>query len=192
MKKYISTLLISLLLVNCVSTRQRVAKAQPYTQEINWPEVYKPEKANFFVHNEIDISASPENVWTILIQAETWPNWYKGAKNVQVINNDDKKLSTKTSFSWKTMGINFTSNIKEFQPYTRLSWESKKSLIKGYHAWLIILTDDGCKVVTQESQYGFLTFLQKVFMPNKLRKLHDVWLLELKTKAEALNNEFEN
>ena len=69
-------------------------------------------------------------------------------------------------------------------PASRLSWESRKKSIKGYHAWLILPTENGCKLITQESQYGWLTFFEKLFQPNKLRKLHDVWLAEIKNKAE--------
>ena len=46
-------------------------------------------------------------------------------------------------------------------------------------------TDTGVRVVTEESQHGFLATLQDIFQPNKLRKLHDVWLAELKKLAEA-------
>jgi len=83
------------------------------------------------------------------------------------------------------MGQNFESTtIKEFEPPYRLSWEATKNNIKGFHSWLIIPSDNGCKVITSEAQHGFLTFMQKVFVPNKLRKLHDIWLTELKIKAE--------
>ena len=54
-----------------------------------------------------------------------------------------------------------------------------------YHAWLILPTETGCKVITDESQNGWLTFFEKTFQPKKLKKLHDVWLTELKKKAEA-------
>ena len=82
------------------------------------------------------------------------------------------------------MGLDFESAVKEFIAPSRLSWESRKKSIKGYHAWLIIPTEKGCKLITEESQHGWLTFFEKVFQPNKLRKLHDVWLNEIKIKAE--------
>lgn len=151
---------------------------------INWPENYKPEEAVFFVHNEIEINASPETVWEILIDAEKWQEWYVGAENVQIINNSNGVLNEESVFRWKTMGLNFSSEIKEFVPNERLSWESRKRSIKGYHAWLIIPTESGSRVITDESQNGWLSFLEKIFQPNKLHGLHDIWLQELKKKAE--------
>ena len=185
MKKNSVLLAIALCLVSCVSTKKKVDAGDPYTQQINWPEAYNPEEAGFFVHNAIDIKASPETVRNILIQAETWPNWYEGAENVAIIRPEDMNiLLNDSAFTWKTMGLNFESVITEYEPYSRLSWESKKSSIKGYHAWLIVPTEDGCKLITQESQTGFLTSMQKVFQPKKLEKLHQIWLEEIMQKAE--------
>ena len=170
----------------CYSHKKSIESSLPHSQNINWPAEYEPAKAKFFVHNEIDIQAPPQAVWKILIDAENSPTWYEGAANVLIQGDSSEQLSTDAVFTWRTMGLDFTSTIKEFSPPFRLSWESRKKSIKGYHAWLIIPTDQGCKLITDESQYGWLTFIQKSFVPNKLRKLHDTWLAEIKHKAESL------
>lgn len=157
------------------------------TMTINWPEPYEPSRSKFYVHNEIKINAPPNVVWALLIDAEKWPTWYEGASGVAV-STEDKNLQKEASFQWKTMGLHFTSTIKEFIPNERLSWESKKKSIQGYHAWLIIATATGCRVITDESQNGWLTFFEKVFQGKKLHHLHDIWLAELKKKAEASSN----
>ncbi|MEM9364290.1 MAG: SRPBCC domain-containing protein [Bacteroidota bacterium] len=171
---------------SCTSTKKKIVLSQPYPSQINWPKDYTPEEAGFFVHNEIDVKATPEKVWNILLAAETWPEWYEGATNVNITSSNDGILKEDSVFQWKTMGLNFESTIQEFEPYSRLSWVSIKKSIKGYHAWLIIPTQDGCKLVTEESQHGFLTFLEKTFQPKKLEKLHQLWLEKIKEKAEAI------
>lgn len=152
---------------------------------IHWPNEYSPAQAKFFVHNEIEINAPAAVVWDILVHATDWPKWYKGAKNVRLLNTHDTVLKEASVFSWETMGLKFESTIKEFVPHERLSWESKKKSIQGYHAWLIVPTKTGCKLITDESQHGWLTFFEKLFQPKKLYKLHNVWLAEIKKKAEA-------
>jgi uncharacterized protein YndB with AHSA1/START domain len=152
--------------------------------KINWPADYEPSKSKFYVHNEIEISASPNKVWTVLIDALQWESWYVGAKNVSFSNPSDSVLHAYAVFNWETMGLRFESAVKEFEPNNRLAWESKKKSIQGYHVWLIIPTEKGCKVITDESQNGWLTFFEKTFQGKKLSKLHDVWLAELKKKAE--------
>lgn len=152
--------------------------------QIHWPDQYKPEDAGFFVHNEIIVRAPPDVVWNILVQAETWPSFYEGAQSVKVLNAADRRLHEGTVFSWTTMDLDFESIVKEFEAPTRLSWESRKSTIRGYHAWLLIPAGSGTRLVTEESQHGFLTVMQKLFVPNKLRRLHDVWLMQIKRRAE--------
>jgi uncharacterized protein YndB with AHSA1/START domain len=156
-------------------------------EKINWPTEYEPTKSKFYVHNEIEINAKPEIVWAYLIDALKWQSWYKGAKNVTFTNQADTVLNANSIFNWETMGLKFQSTIKQFEPNRLLAWESKKKSIQGFHVWLIIPTEKGCKVITDESQNGWLTFFEKTFQGKKLKKLHDVWLTELKKKSEKQN-----
>ena len=56
---------------------------------------------------------------------------------------------------------------------------------RGYHAWLIVPTRTGCRVMTDESFHGFSAVMQRVFIPDKLHNLHEAFLIGLKQKAEA-------
>lgn len=161
-----------------------LAVAQSSDYQINWPPEYEPSKSKFFVHNEIEVTAAPEKVWALLVDAEAWPEWYEGASNVVITSSETTVLEKESIFQWNTMGLAFESTVKEFEVPFRLSWESKKKSIQGYHAWLIIPTATGCRVITDESQNGWLTFFEKTFQRKKLRRLHDVWLRELKKKSE--------
>ncbi len=171
----------------CYSVKKSVERSYPNSQEIFWPDDYQPEESKFFVHNEIDIAASAETVWTVLIQADEWENYYEGASNLNLIDNAEGRLSENSVFTWKTMGLGFTSTIQEFDAPCRLSWESNRKNIRGYHAWLIIPTENGCKLITSESQHGFMTLLQKAFVPKKLERLHDEWLAQIKLKSENVD-----
>ncbi len=188
----LSGLSLTLLLGGCSTPRTApamaadpVVSARLPADQINWPAAYAPAEATFFVHNEIEIQAPPAVVWEILIQANQWPDWYVGATHVSVIGAADGRLAAGSRLAWNTMGLRFESEIKEFAPPFRLSWESRKTAIRGYHAWLIIATPQGCRVITDESQHGFLAVMQGIFIPKKLHRLHDIWLAELKKRAEA-------
>jgi uncharacterized protein YndB with AHSA1/START domain len=156
-----------------------------FNKEITWPEGFHPKESKFYVENEIEINASPEIVWSILIEAESWPNWYGGAKDVKVTGKNSPNLSQDARLSWKTMGIKFDSEVKEFESNQRIAWLSDKKSIQGYHIWVITPTKNGCHVLTAETQNGWLTFFEKTFQPKKLHRLHDIWLAELKQKAEG-------
>lgn len=176
--------ILSLLLFSCYSLKRSIKEGEPYNKQINWPEAYALDQTQFYIHNKIEINANPEVVWDILINAEAWPTWYKGMENVKILDTNQNRLISDSKLSFKTMGNNFQAQIIEYQPYEKLSWETKNKNLQAVHAWLIIPTEKGCLVVTDESQYGLLAKLQKIFLPKKLKKLHDVWLTELKKKAE--------
>lgn len=186
-----ATLVVLLALTACASVPRvgapsnELGPAPAEADRINWPARYGPDRSEFFVHNEIDVAASPEVVWAELVAAEAWPGWYEGAADVRVTTPAGSTLAADAEFSWRTMDQTFVSTVKEFSPPYRLGWESYKNDIQGYHAWLIVPTATGCRVVTEESQFGFLTLMQKVFVPTKLAALHDRWLLELKRRAEG-------
>lgn len=179
---------ISFLCSSCYSLKKSIESGTPYNEEINWPNGYRLSETEFYIHNKIEIKASPEVVWNILIKAEDWPLWYKGMKSTEIIGSTDGTLKANSNMKFNTMNRDFEGKIIEFQPFERLTWETTNPKLNAIHAWLIIPTDKGCLVVTDESQYGRLAKLQTFFAPNKLRKLHDVWLTELKNKAESKND----
>lgn len=184
-KSAITLSIISISVLSCKSVKKTIANSGPYPDMMNWPDEYEPDRTNFFVHNEIEIQGSAEAIWNILIEVEAWPEWYEGAQEVDLIEAGMGKLEEAARFSWRTMGFKFTSTITEFEVHSRLSWESVRSDIRGYHTWLILpQTDGSCILVTEESQRGFLTVLEKTFQPSKLEKLHQIWLEELKQKVE--------
>lgn len=156
---------------------------------IQWPEEYSPSKRKFYVHNEILINAEDSVVWAILTDALKWESWYEGAKNVSFFNDKDTVIGPTSIIKWETMGLMFHSEVKEFRSKRYLAWESKRNSIQGYHVWLLVPTSTGCKVITDEAQKGWLTFFEKLFQRKKLYNLHNVWLAELKSKAEKKKNQ---
>ena len=50
------------------------------SEKINWPANNEPSESKFYVHNEIEINARPEVVWSYLIDALKWPFWYNRGK----------------------------------------------------------------------------------------------------------------
>ncbi len=186
MKRLIAIALALPVLFGCatISQQEHLAASRSTPGEIVWPDEYQPEEASWFLHNRIDIAAPPEVVWNILVSANDWSDWYEGASDVQ-LPDGAARLSDGMEFRWKTMGQEFTTTIREFEPPYRMGWDSRKRSIRAYHAWLIVPTENGCTVITDEAQHGFLTTLQRVFQPNKLHRLHDIWLAELKARAES-------
>ena len=180
---------MSLLLSACYSHKKVVQSSLPYSEKINWPEGFKPAESDFFIHNEMDIKASPQVVWDIFINAAKWPELNKKAEGIKLLNSPDGKLNSSSVFIWSPAG-KFTSTIKEFKPPYNVAWlgETDNKKITIYNAWMIIPTAEGCKVISDESQNGPKTKVEKIFAPNMVRKdLHD-WLIRLKEQSEKQSN----
>lgn len=154
------------------------------TPMISWPARFEPANCPVFVRNTIDIKATPDQIWFWLTSATTWSEWYVNASNMQIINQTDNRLLAATKFNWRTFGANLDSQVKEFVPNQRLAWEATGMGIQAYHAWLIVPTAEGCTVITEETQHGWLCRLGKLLMPNRMYRYHQLWLEGLKAKAE--------
>ena len=156
------------------------------SSKINYPAEYDPSNCPVFVRNEIEINASPERVWFWLTNATTWSDWYFNASKMEILDQADNHLLANTKFNWKTFGFSLQSQVKEFVPFERLAWDAKGTGIVAYHAWLIVPTENGCKVITEETQQGWLGRLGKLVLPNRMYDFHQIWLEGLKAKSEGL------
>ena len=150
---------------------------------MRWPDNYHPHNTAVHVRNEIDIAAAPEIVWAWLIRAERWPQWYVNSANVRFIEDNPPDLALGTRFKWKTFGVGIDSTVQEFVPGERIAWNGKSFGIDVYHAWLIVKTPNGCKVITEESQRGFMSRLSALLFPKRMWKFHQIGLEGLRDNS---------
>jgi hypothetical protein len=180
------SILTSLLAQNNTVKSIMTKKYDPSTNLVVWPDEFNPLKAKWYVYNEIEINAKPEVVWDILIDAKKWHTFYSGAQSpVEFMDTTATTLRNGLVFKLHTMGLKLKPVMKEFVPNERMAWEVRRGNLTGYHAWVIVPTSNGCRLITPEAQNGFLTTMQKWFQPNKLLKLHDKWLRLIKERAEG-------
>jgi hypothetical protein len=191
-KKIFTNILLLFSLTTTISAQENITKSiktkkyDPTTNCVAWPEEFNPLEANWFVYNEIEINAKPEVVWRILIEAKKWHTFYKGVESpVTYLDTAATTLRNGLSFTLHTMGLQLTPVIKEFVPNERMAWEVRRGNLTAYHAWVLVPTANGCRLITPEAQNGFLTTMQKVFLPNKLLNLHEHWLMVIKARAEG-------
>ncbi len=153
--------------------------------EVQWPDYYKPHNCPVHVRNELDMAAAQEHAWAWLTRATLWPTWYVNSANVKILEGMGPNLQKGTRFRWKTFGVTITSTVLEYVPCERIAWDAHAFGIDAYHAWVLQPSAQGCHVLTEETQHGFLARLGKLFMPNRMYKFHQLWLEGLATKARA-------
>lgn len=152
---------------------------------IRWPERFEPSRCPIHVRNELTMSAPAAAVWGWLVRAEAWPEWYANASDVTVEGPSAPDLSAGTRFRWRTFGVSLVSTVEEFVPGERIAWHAVGRGIDAYHAWLIEPLDSGCRVLTEETQHGWLARLGKLLMPSRMHRQHQAWLEGIQAKAVA-------
>jgi len=178
-------LALPLLVAPLIAYNQTATRTyDPVENQIQWPAQFDPATSDFYVHNVIDIEASPEEVWALLIDALYWITWYDGIENIVFEPPAVRYLAKDTRVFWSSMGQDLHNTVVECITNQRLAWQFNEAKIQGHHAWLIVPTANGCRVITDESQTGKLAKLQKIFLPRKLLKQHNRWLMLLKEQAE--------
>jgi len=141
-----------------------------------WPPDFEPEKCPVHAHNELRIAAPPELVWNWLIHATSWPEWYSNSEDVRFESPPGPDLALGTKFNWKTFGVRIGCVVKDFVPNEYLSWQADFTGGSALHAWAIEGQDDGCLVVTEETQHGSVPDQRGEVMRDGLLKYHQAWL----------------
>jgi predicted acylesterase/phospholipase RssA len=144
---------------------------------------FDPQTAPINVQNELVIDALPERIWEVLIKAADWPKWYPNARNVHV-RGGGLDLHPKAKFSWITFGVCLRSEVKEFSPCARLAWTAKFVGVDAYHAWQIERIGQRSRVITEETQYGWLARAQDYLLPKRMYDGHQLWLERLAREVE--------
>ena len=152
---------------------------------IIWPPEHLPRSAMVYTTNVVDISASPGAVWSLLLDCVRWPIWYKHCSDVTIVRGG-AVLGPDSKFRFKTLGFYGEPEIRVFQPSRMLVWSAQGPAgLGGSHAWFIEPTPDGCRVITEEVQIGWLLFVVRSYIRRTLLTFHEEWLRALKELAEA-------
>jgi len=157
----------------------------PIDAALGWPAGLHPDEAPVYTRNALDISAPPGIVWTWLVRAARWPEWYGNCKNLKFVSEPGPDLKPGTVFEWTTFGVRVRTRVEEFEPPSRLAWLGTGPGARGYHGWLIERTGEGCRVVTEETQRGIVPSLGRWFLQRALLRQHQIWLEGLARLARS-------
>lgn len=154
-----------------------------------WPERYDPKTSAIYALNDIDVKAPPEVVWKLLVDAENWSNYFPPEDQVKILSGEPE-LALGTRYRRVTVGFPMSLVVMECVPNQRLAWatvvDGDVTGSSAYHGWVITATDDGCHVLTEETQQGpfFLEELGRKH-PGALFRYHQEWVERLARAAEA-------
>jgi hypothetical protein len=167
---------------NVMSMKSDLANRE---KDIHWPQGFDPSQADLFSHNELLINASCARIWSHIIDANKWPEWYPNAREVKITG--DTVLKDGTMFRWTTFGLPIESKVNEFTPYTRIGWYgyAPGTAPSFYHTWYLKTRGDACLVVTDEVGKGKDAVRLRETDEGLMHRGHDLWLATLKWVSEG-------
>ena len=157
--------------------------------KVTWPERYDPRTSAVYALDDIDVQAPPEAVWRLLVDAENWAGCFPPEDQARILGGEPE-LAMGTEFRRVTVGFPMSLRVTEFQPFSRLSWETvvdgDETGSSAYHGWVITPTEYGCHVLTEETQQGRF-FLDELGYrnPGALYRYHQDWVERLARAAQA-------
>jgi uncharacterized protein YndB with AHSA1/START domain len=152
---------------------------------IHWPEGFDPSQAELFSHSALLIQAPCERVWSHIVDAAKWPEWYPNSKDVHLLNGATM-LQAGGVFRWTTFSIRLESRINEFVPFARIGWYGYAPGAEPsfYHTWYLQPRGHSCLVVTDEVGKGKDAKQLRETDEALMHRGHDLWLATLKWVSE--------
>ena len=157
---------------------------------VTWPEQYDPKISAIYALNDIDVKAPPEVVWKLLVDAEHWSSYFPAENQVKILTGEPE-LALGVKYTRVTVGIPCNLIVTEYVPGRRLAWstlvEGDETGSSAFHGWVITPTDNGCHVLSEETQQGSF-FLEEIGRrhPGALYSYHQEWVQSLARAAEAV------
>lgn len=129
---------------------------------------------------DLDVAATPETVWRLLVDVERWPTWNPEIKAVRI----DGTLAEGSQFRWKAGPGWITSTLRDVEPPHVLGWTGTTFTIKAVHVYRLTPIEGGTRVHTEESWEGFLARRLARSFSKQLQQRLQSGLAHLKEVAE--------
>lgn len=137
--------------------------------------------AQLSTRRQLAVKASPGLVWDILTDINAWSEWQSAISSARA----SVPLAEGSRFKWKSGGLTIASTVQSVELNHRITWTGKSIGTDARHTWTVEAQNGGALVSTEEQTSGWLVGMLKLFMPSFLDKSLDVWMRDLKVKAEA-------
>ncbi|WP_413116932.1 SRPBCC family protein [Streptomyces sp. CY1] len=74
-----------------------------------------PSRSPIHFTNELEVEASPERIWSLLVDPKAWPSFYPGVEHVQLLDGHES-LRLGTRFETNLAGQDVFRSVQEFEP----------------------------------------------------------------------------
>jgi len=137
-------------------------------------------QAPVITHQEITINASAQEVYEVMSDINHWTAWHPEAQAPRLTGPFEKG----NSFDWKSGGLTIHSTLHTAIPGQKIGWSGKAFGAFAIHNWSFIEHNGQTTVKVDESMEGWMVTLLRNKFQKGLERSLQVWLKDLKVKAE--------
>jgi hypothetical protein len=183
MRKNLSSAVLSFLILACVSQIPFIAWGAKIPEACVQEDdtlLVPMNNAEHMIVTEIEINATPEQVWAVLVDFQKYPDWNPFVRKIKGEAKLGAKLSEKLAlFGKNTIGMKAT--VADFVPNHACGWTGfllSPKVGRGHHRLLVNQTEDGKIRFVQEEKFDGV--LVDLFFPIIYK-----WI---RPKFEAMNH----
>src|SRR5919106_5149605 len=136
--------------------------------------------APVYSHGQIEIAASPEAVWNLMADIESWPNWNSDVKEVTL----QGEIVEGTPFRWKAGPGTITSVLRIVDRPNALGWTGRTFGIDAIHVWRFVPLGEQNIASMEEAFDGLVARLFRSRLQKQLDATTEAGLETLKATAE--------
>ncbi|HEX2089171.1 MAG TPA: SRPBCC family protein [Actinomycetota bacterium] len=140
--------------------------------------------APVFSEGQIDIAATPEDLWDIMSDFENWPSWNPDVQSVTL----EGPVAEGTTFRWKAGATRLVSTLRVVERPHALGWTGRTMGIHAIHVWRFAASPEGAIARMEESFDGVVATLFRKRLQRQLDETTAKGLQLLKETAERTNS----
>lgn len=137
--------------------------------------------APVITYQQITINAPVEKVYAVMSDIDQWATWHADVKDPKITGAFRKG----SSFNWKSEGLTIHSTLHTVVPNQKIGWSGRALGAFAIHNWSFTESNGQTTVIVEESMEGWLVSLMRQKFQAGLEQSLEVWLKNLKTKAEG-------
>jgi hypothetical protein len=146
-----------------------------------WPPGLTPAWWRIYTFHELTVSSPPEEVWTKLVRADRWPEWFDNCRDMRIEGGGDR-LAEGTVFRWITFGVRVRCAVDRWEPGRLLAWTGTGLGSRGHHRWFLHPADGGgTHVISEEVMTGLGPVVGRLWLRRALLRSNGRWLGGLAT-----------
>ena len=140
------------------------------------------------IEHSIDVSASPEIVWTIFREIDAWPCWNRTLQHTHFVQGNPWTPNSVFTMALRLCPALLTAKITidTSDPPRSVSWRGARFGVRSHHVWSFDYSGEVTRVLSRETFVGpTLPLLWLGGMPLVVGCLSKFWLERLKAASEG-------